>query len=144
MKNAILISVMVISVSFFSSCADKEGRYIDLATGKPVMVMKDEKTGYMINADTKEALYMYVDTKKNDTIYAKNGEVVNGHIIKMDDNKYVYENDEKLKVEDGQVKYKQDDYKVEVEKDGDIKIKNGDDKVKIDGKTGERKEKKDD
>ena len=39
---------------------------------------------------------------------------------------------------------KQDDYKVEVEKDGDVKIKNGNDKVKIDGKTGERKVKKDD
>lgn len=144
MKKGILITGLVVSMVFFSSCAEKKDRYIDLATGKPVMVIKDEKTGYMINADTKEPLYMYVDTKKNDTIYAKDGKVVNSHIIKTDDNKYIYEDDEKLKVENGQVKYKQDDYKVEVEKDGDVKIKNGNDKVKIDGKTGERKVKKDD
>lgn len=144
MKKGILITGMVVSIVFFSSCAEKKGRYVDLTTGKPVEIIKDEKTGYMINADTKEALYIYVDTEKQDTIYAKNGKVINGHIIKTDDSKYVYEDDEKLKVENGQVKYKQDDYKVEVEKDGDVKIKNGDDKVKIDGKTGERKEKKDD
>ena len=144
MIKDILITGMVVSIFFFSSCVEKKDRYVDLTTGKPVRVIKDEKTGYMINADTKEGLYMYVDTKNNDTIYAKNGEVVNNHIIKTADNKYVYEEDEKLKVESGQVKYKQDNYKVEVEKDGDVKIKNGTDKVKIDGKTGERKKKKDD
>ena len=140
----IIPMLAAIAVLSFTACADKEGRYIDLETGKSVKIVKDEKTGVMLNADTKVPLYIYVDTKKNDTIYALNGEVINGHVIKSDGNKYVYENDEKLKHENGEVKYKDDDYKVEVEKDGDIKIKNGDDKTKIDGKTGERKEKKDD
>ena len=144
MKQSILIVCSVISVGLFISCAEKEGQYIDLGTGKSINVVMDEKTGAMVNADTKEPLYLYVDTKKNDTIYAINGAVINGHVIKTDDNKYVYENDEKLKKENGEVKYKDGDYKVEVEKDGDIKIKDGDNKVKIDGETGERKTKKDD
>lgn len=144
MKKSMLITGTLMTAIFFSSCAEKKGSYIDLATGKSIEVVRDEKTGAMINADTKEALYIYVDTKKKDTIYAATGEVINGHVIKVDDNKYVYENDEKLKTDNGEVKYKDGDFKTEVEKDGDIKIKNGDDKIKIDGKTGERKEKKDD
>ena len=144
MKKNILIVCSVISVGLFTSCAEKEGQYIDLGTGKSINVVMDEKTGAMVNADTKDPLYIYVDTKKHDTIYAINGAVINGQVIKTKDNKFVYENDEKLKIENGQVKYKDGDYKVEVEKDGDVKIKNGDEKVKIDGKTGERKTKKDD
>ena len=144
MKKTILIVSSVVAIGLVNSCAEKEGQYIDLGTGKSINVAIDEKTGAMVNADTKDPLYIYVDTKKHDTIYAINGAVINGHVIKTDDNKYVYENDEKLKNENGEVKYKDGDYKVEVEKDGDIKIKNGDDKVKIDGETGERKTKKDD
>ena len=142
MKRNILV-IFVITISLFSSCAKKEGRYIDLVTGKPVNVIKDEKTGAMIDADTKQPLYIYVDTKRKDTIYASTSEVINGHVVKTDDNKYVYENDEKLKTENGQTKYKDGDYKVEVEKDGDVKIKDGDKKVKIDGTTEERKVKND-
>ena len=144
MEKKIFFTGWVISLVLFSSCAKKEGNYIDLATGKYIEIVKDEKTGAMVNAESKKALYIYVDTRKKDTIYAKTGKVINGQVVKKDDNKYVYADDEKLKVENGGVKYKDGDYKTEVEKDGDIKIKNGDDKVKIDGKTGERKTKKDD
>ena len=103
MKKNILIVCSVVAVGLFNSCAEKEGQYIDLGTGKSINVVMDEKTGAMVNADTKDPLYIYVDTKKHDTIYAINGAVINGHVIK-----------------------------------------NGEDKVKIDGKTGERKTKKDD
>jgi pyruvate kinase len=127
-----------------TACSDNKDRYIDLSTGKPVEVSKDEKTGYMVNKETNEALYIYVDTKKNDTIYAKTGKVINGHVVYKENNQYVFDEDEKLAVDkDGGVNYKDGDYKMEVEKDGDVKIKDGDKKIKIDGETGERKVKND-
>ena len=120
------------------SCTDTKERYVDLRTGNTVELVKDEKSGLMVNASTKEPVYIYVDTRKNDTIYGKTGEVINGHIVVNDNNEYVYEKDFQP------YEAKGDDYKVEVEKDGDIKIKDGDSKIKIDGETGEKKVKKDD
>lgn len=144
MKRVILGALVAIAAIGLFSCSDDKGRYVDLQTGKTIEVEKDEKSGAMVNADTKEALYIYVDTDKKDTIYGPTGEVINGHVVKMDDNKYVYDDGSKLKVEDGEMKYKDGDYKMEVEKDGDITIKDGDTKIKIDGESGERKVKKDD
>ena len=141
MKN--LLAPAACLVLLLAACSDDKGRYLDLSTGQPVEVVKNDSTGYMVNKETREPLYIYVDTKKHDTIYAKTGEVINGHVVRADDNKYVFDKDEKIKLE-GETKYKAgEDYKVEVEKDGDIKIKDGNRKVKIDGETGERKEKKD-
>jgi len=122
----------------FISCSDNKDRYVDLRTGNTVELVKDEKSGLMVNATTKEPVYIYVDRKEKDTIYGKTGEVINGHIVVNDNNEYVYEKDFKP------YEVKGDDYKVEVEKDGDIKIKDGDSKIKVDGETGEKKVKKDD
>ena len=122
----------------FVSCSDSKDRYVDLRTGNKVELVKDEKSGLMVNAATKEPVYIYVDTKEKDTIYGKTGEVINGHIVVNDNNEYVYEKDFTP------YEVKGDDYKVEVEKDGDIKIKDGNSKIKVDGETGEKKVKKDD
>ncbi len=144
MKKLMLLLSVVLSIAFCPACSDSKGRYVDLSTGKAVDIEKDDKTGFMVIKGTGEPLYIYVDTKKNDTIYAKTGKVINGHVILGGDKKYVFDEDEKLKIdESGSVKYSDDDYKREVEKDGDVKIKNGDKKVKIDGETGERKVKND-
>mgnify|MGYP001166119917 CR=1 FL=1 len=143
MKKLMLLSPVILTVVCLA-CSDSKGRYIDLSTGKAIEVSKDEKTGFMVNKETGEALYIYVDTKNHDTIYAKTGKVINGHIILGGESKYVFDEDEKVKTGDnGNVEYKDGDSKVEVEKDGDIKIKDGDKKVKIDGETGERKTKSD-
>lgn len=123
-------------------CSESKGRYLNLSTGKTIGVEKDEKTGYMVDMQTREPLYIYVDSKKDDTIYAKTGEVINGHVYLDDNNKYVFDGDEKLKLDDG-VTYKDGDYKVKVEENGDMKVKNGDRKVKTDGETGEKKVKND-
>lgn len=142
-KLASLLSATV-GIAFFWGCSQTAGRYIDLSTGKAVEIEKDEKTGYMVNEETNEPLYIYVDTKTNDTIYGKTGKIINGHLYKNDDQKWVYDEDEKLKMEgSGEVKYKDDDYKVKVEKDGDMKIKDGDRKVKVDAEEGEIKKKND-
>ncbi len=144
MKRLLLLITASAGIAMFWGCTESRDRYLDLGTGKPVDIEKDEKTGFMINKETGDPLYIYVDTKKNDTIYAKSGKVINGHVVLDSDQKYVYDEDEKLKVGDnGGVEYKDGDYKVEVEKDGDVTIKDGDKKVKIDGKTGERKVKND-
>ena len=142
MKNpfvSILISALVIG----PGCSNTRERYLDLSTGTYVEPVKDAQTGKMVNKKTGEPLYIYVDTKTHDTIYAGTGEVINGH-VSVQENKYVYDMDTKLKTEDnGEVKYKVGDDKTKMEKDGDIKIKNEDRKVKIDGETGKEKVKND-
>ena len=137
MKKLIsLLSSAGVMVSLFWGCSDSKGRYLDLSTGKSVEVEKDDATGVMVNKETGDPLYIYVDTKKNDTIYGKTGEVINGHVILTRDNVYVFDEDEKT---DGVVN--NGDYKRKVEDDGDTKIKNGDSKIKIDD--GEKKVKND-
>ena len=123
----------------FVACSDTKGRYVDLRSGEPVTLLKDEETGLMVDESTRKPVYIYVDTKTNDTIYGTTGAVINGQVIKNDNGEYVYKSDG-----DGEYKVKGDDYKMKVEKDGDVKIKDGDSKVKIDGESGEKKVKNDD
>jgi len=137
MKKTITAVVLIMSL-FWISCTAEKDRYVDLRTGESIILEKDAETGVWVNAETKKPVYMYVDTKKNDTIYGKSGLVINGHIVRSDDNVYWYDVDHKE-----EYKVKSDDYKMKVEKDGDIKIKDGDKKTKIDGETGEKKVKKD-
>ena len=137
MKNAIIAVVLILTL-FGISCSTEKDRYVDLRTGENIEIEKDPQSGVWVNAATKKPVYMYVDTKKNDTIYGKSGLVINGHIIRSDDNVYWYDVDH-----NEEYKVKSDDYKMKVEKDGDIKIKDGDKKTKIDGETGEKKVKKD-
>jgi hypothetical protein len=122
-----------------TGCKDHDARYIDPTSGHSIALVKDANTGLMVDAETKQPVYMYVDTEKNDTIYGETGKVINGSVI-LEDGKYKYA-DYKIKAETGEYKVKGDDYKEKVEKDGDIKIKDGDKKIKIDGETGEVKKK---
>lgn len=110
-------------------CSDSKSRYVDLTTGEAIEVDKDDKTGYWINTSTKEPVYIYVDTKNNDTIFGRTGKVINGRLVKQD-GKYVYD-DGKIKMEGGDFKDKDDDIKVKVEADGDTKIKTDEKKIKI-------------
>ena len=137
MKKAITAVALIIAL-FGISCSTEKDRYVDLRTGENIEIEKDPQSGVWVNAATKKPVYMYVDTKKNDTIYGKSGLVINGHIVRSDDNVYWYDVDH-----NEEYKVKSDDYKMKVEKDGDIKIKDGDKKTKIDGETGEKKVKKD-
>lgn len=136
MKKIVLFAFLG-SAIIWSAC-DSNDRYLDLETGEKVELVKDETTGLMVNAETKKPVYIYVDTKSNDTIYGKTGKVINGSVVLVD-GKYRYADDTEytLQSESG-------DYKRKVEKDGDIKIKDGDTKTKIDGETGEKKVKNDD
>ncbi len=117
------------------ACSPKE-RYLDLNTGERIELEKDPVTGVMVNAETKQPVYIYVDTETNDTIYGSNGEVINGQVVKTEDSSYKYKGDYKYKSPD-------EDLKVKVDDDGDIKIKDDegkeDSKMKIEGETGGKK-----
>ena len=139
MKHVFFLSLTT-TVLAFSSCQEKTG-YYDLNKDKPVTLVKDEKTGLMVDAETKKPVYIYVNEETKDTIYGETGKVINGQVIKLEDGKYKYD-DLKVKLDgDGEFKIKDGDYKRKVEADGDIKIKDGDTKKKIDGETGEVKNK---
>src|SRR6476659_3541167 len=125
MKQAAMIAI-ALSI-LITSC--KQHRYVNLTSGAHVDLVKEERTGRLVDADTHKPVYLYVDTKTNDTIYGATGEVVNGHVVKTSEGKYKYESND-------ETKYKSGDYKVKVEGD-EIKIKDGDKKIKIEN--GDRK-----
>jgi hypothetical protein len=139
MKKIFLLFIAGASIITIS-CSREKADYIDLRTGKTIEVDKDPVTGVYVNRQTKEPVYIYVDTKKKDTIYGKTGAVINGHVVKRGDT-YMYDDDligwdDSI---DKESKYKSGDYKEKIEADGDVKIKDGDKKTKIDGETGEKK-----
>lgn len=152
MKAIKTILAAIVSAIVWMACSDSKNRYVDLATGEPVRLVKDENTGLMVNAETHKPVRMYVDTRTHDTIWGKDGKVINGSISRSGDGRYTYSNADDRDEAGYKVKTDKDDsykikageeYKKKVDDDGDIKIKNGDTKIKIDGKTGERKVKKD-
>jgi hypothetical protein len=124
--------VCVLSVCwlYFTACDNKD-HYVDLETGKTITVEKDATTGYMVNAETKKPVDIYVDTRTHDTIYGRTGKVINNLVIKRTDGRFTYEpsgevtgDDYKKKVQDdGDVKIKDDDTKVKIEADGETKVK---------------------
>ena len=130
MKKTVFLGLF--SIVLLTAC--KRERYYDLTADKYIEVKKDDKTGRMVNAETNEPVYIYVDTEKKDTIYGRTGEVINGHVFVSADGKYKYDGDDEYKIKDG-------DYKKKVDGD-EVKIKDGDTKIKIED--GERKVKKDD
>ena len=150
---------------------DREARYLDLTTGESVDLEQNPSDGSWFDRETGEVVDIYVDTKTGDTIWGNDGTVINGRVRHDEEGNYVYldadmnsvNTHEGTESSDGaysakepgatgytkvvrtgdEYKIKRGDYKKEVEKDGDITIKNGDLKIKIDGKTGERKVKRD-
>ncbi|HEX6914061.1 MAG TPA: hypothetical protein VF145_02390 [Chitinophagaceae bacterium] len=152
MKTLKTMLFTVLAAAVWSACSDSkaENRYIDLSTGEPVQLVKDENTGLMVNAETGKPVRMYVDTRTHDTIWGKSGKVINGRVERNQSGGYIYIDDN----DNGDYKLKRDgegykvkageDYKKKVEDDGDYKIKNGDKKIKVDAETGERKVKRDD
>ncbi|HWI91804.1 MAG TPA: hypothetical protein VNT20_11055 [Flavisolibacter sp.] len=143
-------------MALMSSCQNSQSRYLDLNTSKSVSLRKDSVSGYMMNSRTGEPVDVYVNTKTHDTISGITGEIVNGRIHKTEEGKWIIktdsdeykaksesENSAKMKVEGDEYKRKKGNYTVKREGDGDVKIENGNTQVKINGKTGERKMKKD-
>ena len=133
MKQTIFLLLASVGVTYFISCANADARYLDLNTGEKIKLEKDPSTGLWVDARTKKPVYIYVDTQTNDTIYGANGKVINGHISKNENGKWVY--DEENSKSTGE-------YKMKIEKNGEVKMKTEGEKIKIE-KSGEKKVKKD-
>lgn len=153
MKTKFIVSLSM--VVFIISC-NQHPRYLDLNTNEYVDLKKDTASGYMVSTKHGEPVDLYVDTHTHDTIYGPTGEIVNGRVHKTEEGKWIVkvdgdeykaksesENSAKIKREGDESKVKNGNYTVKREGDGDVKIENGNTQVKIDGKTGERKVKKD-
>jgi protein involved in sex pheromone biosynthesis len=141
MKRTFFLSTIA-SLLVLASCKERtEGEYYDLNNEKSVKLVKDENTGIMVDADTRQPVYIYVNTDTKDTIYGVTGEVINGKVVKMEDGKFKY-GDLKIKQdEDGDFKLKDGDFKKKIDADGDTKTKDGDAKRKADSDDGEVKNK---
>lgn len=132
---------------------DPNGSYVDLKTGKPVKLKRDDNYGYVVNLETNEPVEFYVDMNLQDTFYGKTGDVVNNAltrdnagIYELDDSKVEWDGDNmKIKNDDGskeklgdeEYKYKDDDVKMKSTNDetkyksGDVKVKTTEDETKI-------------
>ena len=130
MKTAYAFILTIITFVYFTACDNKD-KYVDLETGKTINVEKYASTGYMINAETKKPVDIYVNTATHDTIYGRTGKVINNQVVRHSDGRFTYEadvevnaNDEKMKVQDdGDIKIKDEDTKVKIEEDGETKVK---------------------
>ena len=108
----LLILIGVSAASVLVSC--KQGRYYDLTAGEYIEIEKEEN-GRIVNAETHDPVYIYVDTKTHDTIYGASGKVINGYVVKTEDGKYKYEADDEYKVKYGDYKKKVDGDEVKIE-----------------------------
>lgn len=117
----LLICISVTTFLVITGCEQR--RYYDLTAGKYVELEKDKSTGLMVRADTREPVHIYVDTRTNDTIYGLTGKVINGYVMKTDDGKYKFDEEE--------YKLKNGDYKEKIEGD-EAKVKTDNKKVKKD------------
>jgi len=130
MKKISLILLAMACTTAWMACNNAQARYIDLNSGETIMVVKDEH-GRLVNKQDMRPVRFYIDAKTKDTLDGRTGKVVNGELVKFED-EYEYISVREALASD-------DDFKKKVEKDGDVKIKSGDKKIKIDGKTGEKK-----
>ena len=121
MKKVMLFVFGVISISVWMACTSASARYIDLNTGKHINIEKDPQTGYMVNAETKKPVDIYVDTETKDTIYGRSGKIINGKVVKTSDGVYVY-NEPERNMNGGEIKIKNGDTKIKIE-DGEKKVK---------------------
>src|SRR4030095_379730 len=113
MKQVFVVSAVTTALLL---CGCEEGTksgYYDLNTGKSITLVKDEITGLMVDAETRQPVYIYVNRKTKDTLYGATGEVINGQVVRTENGSYKY----------GSLTIKEDE-------DGDFKIKDGDYKRK--------------
>jgi hypothetical protein len=138
MKHVFFLLLIAPAVTL-TSCKDQtKSSYYDLNNGEHVKLVKDEGTGMMLNADTRQPVYIYVNTETNDTVYGATGEVINGQVVKLQDGKFKYGSLKIKHDEDGDFKLKDGDYKRKIDADGDLKVKDGDKTRKADGDDGKK------
>jgi hypothetical protein len=134
MKTVIFSSVIMLSLGGMYACSSSEkSPYVDLTSGKEVELIKDEKSGLMINAATDRPVILYVDTRSSDTFYNPASKIVNGKLQMVEQGVYVYNDGEKeIKIDGEEYKMKDGDSKTKIEGD-EYKYENGDVTIKREG-----------
>jgi len=111
MKQVFFMSALI-AVLIFCGCEEGgNSRYYDLNTGKPVTLVQDENTGLIVDAKTRQPVYIYVNRKTKDTLYGATGEVINGQVVKTENGSYKYGNRTIKEDEDGDFKSKDENDK---------------------------------
>ena len=107
------------------------GTYVDLYTGAPIEIERDETSGNYVNRMNHETVQFYVNTSTSDTFDMK-GRMVNNALLRTSEGQYTI-NEAKVKVDsDGDIKIKDGDTKIKYdESSGSIKVKDGDSKEKL-------------
>ena len=130
LKQIFKTSLMVAPFALLAACNGSDAKYLNLANGEKVYIIKDSETGNALDSLTNEPVMFYVDLDTKDTISGINGEVVNNKIIKTAEGTYEMIKSD-LQSEIDQLRAEGD---VKIKIDGDeMKIKTDDKKIKIDG-----------
>jgi hypothetical protein len=134
MKKYLLPAFVIAGFSLVSQSSNAQ--YIDLSTGKSVVLVKHQANGYMYNAETQRPVYIYINPSTNDTFYGRTGANINGKLTTYN-GRYTYNGDENYVYRNGdfQLKteadfYRENGYKRKFQNDGDIKTKGSDTKIK--------------
>ena len=130
MKRVLIMSAVTATLLLYGCKERTKSGYYDLNTGKSITLVKDEITGLMVDAETRQPVYIYVNRKTKDTLYGATGEVINGQVVRTDNGSYKYGNLTIKEDEDGDFKIKDGDYKRKSDEDGDVKSKDKEDKTK--------------
>ena len=130
MKRVLIMSAVTATLLLYGCKERTQSGYYDLNTGKSITLVKDEITGLMVDAETRQPVYIYVNRKTKDTLYGATGEVINGQVLKTENGSYKYGNLTIKEDEDGDFKIKDGDYKRKSDEDGDLKSKDKEDKTK--------------
>lgn len=121
----------VTAALIFCGCEERtKSGYYDLNTGKSITLVKDENTGLMVDEETRQPVYIYVNRKTKDTLYGGTGEVINGQVLRTENGDYRYGSLTIKEDEDGDFKVKVGDFKRKRDEDGEVKSKDKDDKTK--------------
>src|SRR4030095_17131422 len=130
MKRVLIMSAVTATLLLYGCEERTKSGYYDLNTGKTITLVKDEITGLMVDAETRQPVYIYVNRRTKDTLYGATGEVINGQVVRTDNGSYKYGNLTIKEDEDGDFKIKDGDYKRKSDEDGDVKSKDEEDKTK--------------
>jgi hypothetical protein len=136
MKCIFFLLIVLGGLFSWTSCANADAHYVDLNSGERVSLEKDASTGLMMNTKSHRPVYLYVNTRTNDTINGRTGMVVNDHVVRTNNGTYRYAGD--IETSSEAIANSEGEYKRKAEKNGEVKIKTAHKKIKIE-KSGEKK-----
>ena len=80
-KITLTIAIAALGATMWTAC-NRAQAYTDLYTGRTVYLIEDEETGMMLDRDTREPVYLYVNNRSKDTVFGPTGEIVNNKLVR--------------------------------------------------------------